>query len=29
MKIKSWKTCVRRKEQWKETVELVKTHSGL
>jgi hypothetical protein len=29
MKIKSWKTCVRRKEQWKETAELAKTHSGL
>jgi hypothetical protein len=29
MKIKSWKTCIRRKEQWKEIVELAKTHSGL
>jgi hypothetical protein len=29
MKIKSSKTCVRSKEQWKETVELAKTHSGL
>jgi hypothetical protein len=29
MKIKIWKTCVREKEQWKEIVELAKTHSGL
>jgi hypothetical protein len=29
MKIKSWKTLVRRKEQWKEIVELAKTHLGL
>jgi hypothetical protein len=29
MKIKSWETCVRRKEQWKEIVELAKTHSAL
>jgi hypothetical protein len=28
MKIKSCKTCVRWKEQWKEIVELAKTHSG-
>jgi hypothetical protein len=26
MKIKRWKTLVRRKEQWKEIVELAKTH---
>jgi hypothetical protein len=29
MKIKSWKTLVRRKEQGKEIVELAKTHLGL
>jgi hypothetical protein len=29
MKIKSWKKCVRRKEQLKEIVELAKTRSGL
>jgi hypothetical protein len=29
IKIKSWKMCVRRKEQWEEIVELAKTHSGL
>jgi hypothetical protein len=29
MKIKSWKTLVRRKEQWKEIVELAKTNLGL
>jgi hypothetical protein len=29
MKIKRWKTCVRRKEQWKKIGELAKTHSGL
>jgi hypothetical protein len=29
MKVKGWKTCVRRKGQWKEIVELAKTHSGL
>jgi hypothetical protein len=26
--IKSWKTCVQTKEQWKEIVDLAKTHSG-
>jgi hypothetical protein len=26
MKIKGWRTCLRRKEQWKEIVELAKTH---
>jgi hypothetical protein len=29
MKIKRWKTCVRRKEQLKKIDELAKTHSGL
>jgi hypothetical protein len=29
MKIESWKTLVRRKEQWKGIVELAKTHLGL
>jgi hypothetical protein len=29
VKIKSWKTIVRRKEQWKEIVELARTHLGL
>jgi hypothetical protein len=29
MKIKSWKTPVQTKEQWKEIVDLAKTHSGL
>jgi hypothetical protein len=29
VKVKGWKTCVRRKGQWKEIVELSKSHSGL
>jgi hypothetical protein len=29
MKLKSWKTCIQRKEQWKEIVELAKTNFGL
>jgi hypothetical protein len=29
MKIVSWKTLVTRKEQWKEIVELARTHLGL
>jgi hypothetical protein len=29
MKLESWKMCIQRKEQWKEIVELAKTHSGL